>query len=826
MATAGNHDEDARLVRAFCAGNTEAFGTLADRHFGMVYLAGYARLAHREAAEDLAQEVFLRAFLSLRRIDPPRCFSAWLRQIACNLAIDWLRRDQRASRLVRMVPIEEFGEGIVDAQSKGAGEIVETDEKQRALRDAIMELPPEQRELVLLHYVEGLSKREIARRVALHPATVGRRLDRALSAMKKALEPVLREAAGTLGASSASKRRAMAGITALSVMSAAQLSVLAKAAGVAAAPAAQLANSGAGATAIGALLASLKATLAAAAKGATIMSMKAKIGIAAATVSLLLGGAYYYHHQRASVRTAAGETKPARSNIPGALPVKLKVVSPSEKMAKKDVPFHLGGYQNSNIHMGGYGAWLRSPKPPAIENEPETFSELPLYGFLNLTGQRRAAIPEGEGQLAFRLDESSGAGTGYDRLIIDTNNNGDLTDDPVIESSNEFTSRELKRRIRRRDENPFQSENVYFGPIELSTGSVTGVWRPRIEAVALVSNWTFDRDRYGLVRFENLGCLETVVQLDGVEHKIRICDANFDLQIGFRSRVLRLRDEPEAVGPIVLPPRYEVLSPLMYFGADLYSVAPAEDLSTLRFGPYEGPTGELAIPDCIKRVDCEWQSPDGKYVPLDLPDSNRVRLPAGRYSLGGGFQIAVVDHEGGGIRGEAYWREITDLSYFEVEPNKTTALALGPPLAVEIEVRKKAAGEAIGGPEGAPIRLQDPTKWGRPWKGTLPGRAPEVPYVEIEVRITGARGENYRLWFDRFSKYGKAMRIIARFRILDENGSQVLSDSLRSQSGHYEVAWFYVWHIPKHLLGKRVRIVPVLDLSPLEATCKPLDLQL
>jgi RNA polymerase sigma-70 factor (ECF subfamily) len=83
---------DAERVAAVLAGNAEAFNALVERYFGTIYAIAYAHLGNREAAEDLTQEVFLRAYLHLASLDCASRFSAWLCRIARNLAADWLRR--------------------------------------------------------------------------------------------------------------------------------------------------------------------------------------------------------------------------------------------------------------------------------------------------------------------------------------------------------------------------------------------------------------------------------------------------------------------------------------------------------------------------------------------------------------------------------------------------------------------------------------------------------------------------------------------------------------------------------------------------------------
>ena len=77
-------------------------------------------LGDRDRAEDLAQEVFLRAFLALDQLSDPRRFAGWLSQITRNLAISWLRRDSRAQRLAPEVPLKQEIQELPDTQAKGA----------------------------------------------------------------------------------------------------------------------------------------------------------------------------------------------------------------------------------------------------------------------------------------------------------------------------------------------------------------------------------------------------------------------------------------------------------------------------------------------------------------------------------------------------------------------------------------------------------------------------------------------------------------------------------------------------------------------------------
>ena len=98
--TAKRDPADRDLLVQAQRGDAAAFETLIERHLGLIHSVAYARLRHVDSAEDLTQEVALRAFLNLQRIDPRGNVTAYLARIARNLAIDWLRRGQRASRLL------------------------------------------------------------------------------------------------------------------------------------------------------------------------------------------------------------------------------------------------------------------------------------------------------------------------------------------------------------------------------------------------------------------------------------------------------------------------------------------------------------------------------------------------------------------------------------------------------------------------------------------------------------------------------------------------------------------------------------------------------
>lgn len=800
--------EDARLVRAALAGSTRAFDALVERNFGAVYLTAYARLANHEAAEDLAQEVFLTAYLNLHRLQSPGSFPIWLRQLTRNRAIDWLRRNQRMSRLLPLVAIGGVGNEVVDMRTRGAREIAEAKERHQAVRDAIEELSPDQREIVLLHYVEGLSKSEIARRVGLHPSSVGRQIGKALATMKSALEPVLRELAPAMRAPRSATTRTTALIAAASALSAAKQEALANATLGAGKLAAGSLGPSANTTGIGALFASLKAVFAGTGKGAAAVSIKAKAVAAVLAVSLAAGSVLLPSQNGEKAVGAAQTAKPLE------FPLEMKTLS----LAEDDFP-----------DLGRQESQLKRAKPTEIEieNEPAMLSNSPLYGTLEFGKGKR---------VVFRLDEATGPEGGFDRLIIDQNGNRDLTDDPIVLALEDLSSRRfpiprpkfshLRRGVGR--------ETVYFGPIEMESGQPKGTWRPRLRAIARIFRPLGGSVQFagggscsGFLNVNHLACLETTVELDGVKERILITDGDFDMSLrvgkpGGGDRIFRNGDNIpwwwERL-PLDQANKGQVFHALNYFGTNLYTVTLAEDLSTLRLEPYKGPATEVTFQKNIKALTFRREGSDGKWDDrVTLPDGGKAKMQPGRYWFAS-FYVEGEDDDGSVITASCYHGP----GVLNLEANKTTSIIVGLPLVAEVIVRKKAAGQQVGGEGGPPVRRANGAKFGRPWEGTRPGDAPDVPYLEIEVKVTGAAGEDYH-WFQRFSKEkGGATRIRPEFRILDEKGSEILHDLTGDEHGN---PMLYAWHIPKNLLGKKIRIVPVLDLGPLKTICKPLDLRL
>lgn len=143
----------------------------------------YRFVFRQDAAIDLTQETFVKAFQNLHRYDNTRPFSTWLFSIASNLAKDRLRKTSRAAE----VPYSEFAEGGPDLHFRQPDHQLDATELGRALEEAIAALPLLYREPLLLRHTAGLSVEQTADVLGTSVGVVKTRLFRARTKLQEVL---------------------------------------------------------------------------------------------------------------------------------------------------------------------------------------------------------------------------------------------------------------------------------------------------------------------------------------------------------------------------------------------------------------------------------------------------------------------------------------------------------------------------------------------------------------------------------------------------------------------------------------------------------------
>jgi RNA polymerase sigma-70 factor (ECF subfamily) len=192
------HDEtDAALVRAFQAGDRDAFDRLVLRYQDRVFHMCLRFLADYEEANDSAQEVFVKVYVSLKRFRGDATFSTWLYRIIVNTCKNKVKSFRFRFRS-KTVPLggayePEKGGEAVDIADDAASPVdcMETREKEMIIQHAIDTLPVSQKTVILLRHIEGLSYEQIAEATGFNPGTVKSKIARARLHLKEKLKGVL-----------------------------------------------------------------------------------------------------------------------------------------------------------------------------------------------------------------------------------------------------------------------------------------------------------------------------------------------------------------------------------------------------------------------------------------------------------------------------------------------------------------------------------------------------------------------------------------------------------------------------------------------------------
>ncbi|MFZ2361667.1 MAG: sigma-70 family RNA polymerase sigma factor [Anaerolineae bacterium] len=176
-------DEQA-LIDAACRGELAAFNRLVLTYQGMTYNLAYRILGNAEGAEDAAQEAFIKAYRNLNQYRGGS-FKAWLLRIVTNVCYDQLRHVQRrpASSLEDLSVDPEHAGKLVD-HAEEPGDYALRQELSQVIQRGIEQLPAEQRMVLTLSDVEGLSYEEIAAVMDTSLGTVKSRLSRARAKLR------------------------------------------------------------------------------------------------------------------------------------------------------------------------------------------------------------------------------------------------------------------------------------------------------------------------------------------------------------------------------------------------------------------------------------------------------------------------------------------------------------------------------------------------------------------------------------------------------------------------------------------------------------------
>jgi len=178
-------DDETALVDRAGAGDPSAFAALYDRHLQQVFRHVYYRVGHRDDAEDLSQQVFLQAWRAMpryKRTGAP--FVAWLLTIAHNEVIAFYRKARTATYF-------EVEPEARDLWSDPEARVLSQFDR-LAVRRAILQLKPEQQQVVIMRFVEHLDLPAIAAALGKKEGNIRVIQHRALNELRRLLAPAIR----------------------------------------------------------------------------------------------------------------------------------------------------------------------------------------------------------------------------------------------------------------------------------------------------------------------------------------------------------------------------------------------------------------------------------------------------------------------------------------------------------------------------------------------------------------------------------------------------------------------------------------------------------
>jgi RNA polymerase sigma-70 factor (ECF subfamily) len=173
------NEQAIQWVRAASRGDQAAYDKLIKDHAGFVYTMAFRMTGDHHWAEDLCQEIFIKAWMNLKKLKKPEAFSGWLATLARRSCLNAIEKRKR-----RM----EVGEGETELENLKPTMPPSFDNARTLLEEAIARLSLRDRQLITLSYLQELSSDEVARIMEIPPGTVRVYLMRAREKLKNALK--------------------------------------------------------------------------------------------------------------------------------------------------------------------------------------------------------------------------------------------------------------------------------------------------------------------------------------------------------------------------------------------------------------------------------------------------------------------------------------------------------------------------------------------------------------------------------------------------------------------------------------------------------------
>jgi len=175
---------DEEIARKVQKGDTQSFGLLIERYEQKLLRYAKKFIFDSEEAKDLVQEVFMKAYMNIRSFEISRRFSPWIYRVAHNEFINAIRKKKKSP--VFYIDFDIFFPHPISTQ--GADSEANKQDLKRMLDECLGKLDPKYREPLILYYFEEMDYKEISEILKIPISTVGVRLQRGKSVLKKIMK--------------------------------------------------------------------------------------------------------------------------------------------------------------------------------------------------------------------------------------------------------------------------------------------------------------------------------------------------------------------------------------------------------------------------------------------------------------------------------------------------------------------------------------------------------------------------------------------------------------------------------------------------------------
>ena len=179
---------DQQLIAQYLKGNERAFEELLSRHKEKIYTSIYLFVKDQALAEDIFQEVFIKIIDTLRKgkYNHEGKFVQWALRISYNMCVDYFRRSKRRPKVTPTETFDIFD--VLQNPEPNAEQTIIRSQTHDKIRNLVDQLPPEQREVVILRHYADMSFKEIAKLTRVSINTALGRMRYALINIRKMVE--------------------------------------------------------------------------------------------------------------------------------------------------------------------------------------------------------------------------------------------------------------------------------------------------------------------------------------------------------------------------------------------------------------------------------------------------------------------------------------------------------------------------------------------------------------------------------------------------------------------------------------------------------------